>query len=147
MNSTRTFIKRFTSTQTLKDSIGPLILKSPVQFPINAAELEQFEDLKNDYWKNENLDAFLNSFATGLPIGLIELKKSVFGLQVREDILARCLKYEESWFKQSTESTKTLGQVRGSSKKQFPQKGRGKARVGSHRAPQFVGGETLLTRL
>ena len=39
-----------------------------------------------------------------------------------------------------TASTKTLGQVRGTSAKAFPQKGRGKARVGSIRAPQIRGG-------
>ena len=98
-------------------------------------------------WNIPQFKAILKSFETGKAVGYLELKKDVFGLEVREDILARCLKYERSWKEQGTESTKPLGLVRGSSRKAFPQKGRGKARVRSLRAPQFRGGIILLTRL
>lgn len=80
---------------------------------------------------------FLHSFKTGLNLGLLPFLSFI---PPRQDILFRCLKYEESWFSQSTQSTKQLGQVRGSTRKPFPQKGRGKARVGTLRSPQFRGG-------
>lgn len=69
------------------------------------------------------------------------MDRSVFGATIRPDILARALRYEESWREQGTESTKNLGQVRGSTRKPFQQKGRGKARVGTVRAPQWKGGK------
>ena len=74
----------------------------------------------------------------------MELQKSVFGTRIRPDILAAAIKYEKSWLEQGTESTKNLGQVRGSTRKPFPQKGRGKSRVGTLRAPQFKGGKLNL---
>jgi large subunit ribosomal protein L4 len=70
----------------------------------------------------------------------LDLKKTVFGVPLREDILARCIKYERSWKEQGTESSKSRSLVRGSSRKAAPQKGRGKARLRSMRAPQFRGG-------
>ncbi|TPX54488.1 hypothetical protein PhCBS80983_g05908 [Powellomyces hirtus] len=88
-----------------------------------------------------NLQSFLTSFTTGRPLGLVELDRSVFGIPTpRSDLLARAVRYEKSWLLQGTESTKNLGQVRGSTRKPFQQKGRGKARVGTLRAPQFRGG-------
>ncbi|KAJ3000781.1 hypothetical protein HDV02_003583 [Globomyces sp. JEL0801] len=103
-------------------------------------ELSKFDDLLNIRWKNPTVQSWINSFQSGKSIGLVELDKEVFGTSIREDIMARCLKYEQSWAEAGTESTKTLGQVRGSSQKPFPQKGRGKARVGTLRAPHFKGG-------
>ena len=81
----------------------------------------------------------IKSFQTGKLIGNLEIP--IF--PTRQDVVYRCLRYEESWIKQGTESTKQLSQVRGSSNKPFPQKGRGKARVGTIRAPQFKGGYTV----
>jgi large subunit ribosomal protein L4 len=78
-----------------------------------------------------------HSFRTGNFLGSLPF---FFYTKPRQDIIYRCLQYEKSWFKQSTESTKQLGQVRGSTRKPFPQKGRGKARVGTIRSPQFRGG-------
>lgn len=46
--------------------------------------------------------------------------------------------------RQGTSSTKTRSEVRGTTKKAAPQKGRGKARVGNMKAPQFRGGKVYL---
>lgn len=43
--------------------------------------------------------------------------------------------------RQGTHSAKTRAEVSGTGKKFAPQKGRGRARVGSHRAPHFKGGK------
>ncbi len=74
---------------------------------------------------------------------MLELDRNVFAANQRKDLISRALKYESSWRAQGTESTKNLGQVRGSTRKPFAQKGRGKARVGTLRAPQFRGGYTV----
>jgi large subunit ribosomal protein L4 len=89
------------------------------------------------------IHAWMESFETGKKVALIELSKDVFGQRIRNDILYRVLRYEKSWREAGTESTKALGQVRGTTRKVFPQKGRGKARVGTIRAPHFRGGNAI----
>ena len=86
------------------------------------------------------IHAWLHSFNSGHIVALLDLSKYVFNGDVRLDLINRALVYENSWRAQGTQSTKSLGQVRGSGKKAFPQKGRGKARVHSLRAPHFRGG-------
>ncbi|KAH6565520.1 hypothetical protein BASA50_003630 [Batrachochytrium salamandrivorans] len=103
-------------------------------------DIPTYPDISNAWWKYPYVQSWLHSFSTGAFLGLLELNRSVFGVKVRPDILAKVLKYERDWHEQGTESSKNLGQVRGSTRKPFPQKGRGKARVGTIRAPQFVGG-------
>ena len=101
-------------------------------------------DAKDVVQNNSQVQAFIQSFNTGKPFGILELNRNVFGLDVREDLIARVLKYERSFDYAGTESTKSLSQVRGSAQKPFPGKGRGKARVSSIRAPQFRGGLSLI---
>ena len=88
-----------------------------------------------------SVEKVIKSFQTGSILGTLAIPSQF--LPQRQDIIYRCLRYEESWIAQGTESTKQLGQVRGSSNKPFPQKGRGKARVGTIRAPQHKGGYTV----
>lgn len=87
-----------------------------------------------------SVHAWLQEFSSGSSIGLVELNRSVFGGPVRQDILARALRYEQIWRLQGTESTKSLSQVRATKKKPFAQKGRGKARQGTLVGPHFAGG-------
>ncbi|KAI8928891.1 ribosomal protein L4 domain-containing protein [Entophlyctis helioformis] len=103
----------------------------------------QYEDRANAWWKYPFVQSWLHAFNTGAFAGLVELSRDVFGQPVRSDVIAQVLEYERNWREQGTESSKTRGQVRGSTRKAFQQKGRGKARVGTIRAPQFVGGYTV----
>ena len=75
--------------------------------------------------------------------GEIELDDTIFGLEVRRDILHRMVRWQLAKRRQGTHKTKTLGEVRGTTKKPFRQKGTGRARQGSSRAPQFRGGGTV----
>lgn len=89
----------------------------------------------------KTIQAFIFQQKTGAALGILELNKSIFANSpIRQDLIKRAITYELSWKEQGTESTKNLGQVRGSTRKPFPQKGRGKARVGTIRAPNFRGG-------
>lgn len=73
-------------------------------------------------------------------VGSIELADSVFGAPVREDILARVIQWQLDKRRAGTHKTKDLGEVSGSGKKPFKQKGTGRARQGDHRAPQMYHG-------
>ncbi|KAJ3026293.1 UNVERIFIED_CONTAM: 54S ribosomal protein L4 mitochondrial [Siphonaria sp. JEL0065] len=87
-----------------------------------------------------SVECFVRSFDSGRAVGIVGLSTSVFGQATRSDVLHRAVLYETAWRSQNTEAAKQLGQVRGSTRKPFPQKGRGKARVGTLRAAHFVGG-------
>lgn len=72
--------------------------------------------------------------------GTIELADAVFGLPARSDILQRAVIWQLSHRQQGTHKTKTYGEVTGSTRKIYKQKGTGQARHGAIRAPQFRGG-------
>jgi large subunit ribosomal protein L4 len=76
-------------------------------------------------------------------VGSIELDDSVFGAEVRQDILHRMVHYQLNKRRAGTHKTKGISEVSGTGKKPWRQKGTGRARFGSLRAPQFVGGATI----
>jgi large subunit ribosomal protein L4 len=72
--------------------------------------------------------------------GTIELADEVFGLEPRADILQRTVVWQLAKRQQGTHKSKTYGEVEGSTRKIYRQKGTGGARHGAIRAPQFRGG-------
>ncbi len=72
--------------------------------------------------------------------GEIELSDAVFGLEPRRDILQRVVTWQLAKRRAGTHKTKGMGEVRGTTKKPYKQKGTGRARQGSLRAPQSRGG-------
>ncbi len=70
----------------------------------------------------------------------IDLKDDVFGVEVNEHILYEVVKNQLANKRQGTQSVKTRAEVRGGGKKPWRQKGTGRARQGSIRAPHWVGG-------
>lgn len=72
--------------------------------------------------------------------GEIELADAVFGLEPRKDILARMVEYQRAKARAGTHQTKTRSDVSGGGAKPFKQKGTGRARQGTTRAPQMEGG-------
>src|SRR3546814_15076901 len=75
--------------------------------------------------------------------GEIELDDTVFGLPARKDILARVVNWQLAKRRAGTHKVKTRGEVSGSTRKLFRQKGTGNARMGSARTPQRRGGGTV----
>jgi len=67
----------------------------------------------------------------------------IFGREVRKDILARVVNWQLAKRRQGTHKTKEIGDVSGTTKKPYRQKGTGNARQGSLRSPQFRGGATI----
>lgn len=77
---------------------------------------------------------------TGKSIGLVELPKEIFGAPINNVIMAQAIRVYLANQRQGTKSTKTRGEVRGSTRKIYKQKGTGRARHGAIRAPIFVHG-------
>lgn len=73
----------------------------------------------------------------GKETGQVELPVSIFGVPVNEALLHQALTRQQANERQGTHQTKTRGEVSGGGKKPWKQKGTGRARQGSTRAPQW----------
>ena len=69
--------------------------------------------------------------------GEIELPEELFGATPRSDIMARVVHWQLAKRRAGTHKVKGMGEVSGTTKKPYRQKGTGNARQGSLRAPQF----------
>ena len=78
--------------------------------------------------------------ADGSASGDIELDAEVFGIEPNMDVLHQVITAQLAAARAGTASTKTRGEVRGGGRKPWRQKGLGRARHGSIRSPQWVGG-------
>ena len=76
----------------------------------------------------------------GQNVGEIELSDAVFGVEVNEHVLYEVVKNQLANKRQGTHSAKTRAEVRGGGRKPWRQKGTGRARQGSIRAVQWIGG-------
>ncbi len=80
----------------------------------------------------------------GKKVGDIELNDSVFGVEVNKYALHASVINHLATMRQGTQRTTTRTEVRGGGKKPWRQKGSGRARQGSIRAPQWTGGGVAL---
>ena len=80
----------------------------------------------------------------GKKVSDIELADSVFGIEPNENIVHSVLKNYLANQRQGTQSTKTRSEVSGGGRKPWRQKGTGRARQGSTRAPQWTKGGIAL---
>src|SRR5437867_13236240 len=72
--------------------------------------------------------------------GTVELPTEIFDAKVSVPLIHQVVVAQLAAARQGTHKTKTRGEVRGGGKKPYRQKGTGRARQGSTRAPQFAGG-------
>lgn len=77
---------------------------------------------------------------TGKKSGSVDLPDDVFDVQTNIPLIHQVVVGQLAAARQGTHSTKTRAEVRGGGRKPHKQKGTGRARQGSTRAPQFVGG-------
>jgi LSU ribosomal protein L4P len=80
----------------------------------------------------------------GQKVGDMILSDDVFGVEVNEEAMHAAVVNILANARQGTQSTKTRAEVRGGGRKPWRQKGTGRARQGSIRAPQWVGGGVAL---
>ncbi len=78
--------------------------------------------------------------AGGKKAGSVELPEEIFGVQVNVPVMHRVVRAQLAAARAGTHSTKTRAEVRGGGRKPWRQKGTGRARQGSIRAPQWRGG-------
>ena len=70
----------------------------------------------------------------------VELPDEIFAAKVNVPLIHQVVVAQQAAARQGTHATKSRGQVRGGGKKPYRQKGTGRARQGSLRAPQYAGG-------
>ena len=78
--------------------------------------------------------------ADGSTAGSVDLPADVFDVQANIALMHQVVVGQQAAARQGTHDTKTRGEVSGGGKKPYRQKGTGRARQGSTRAPQFAGG-------
>jgi len=81
--------------------------------------------------------------ADGTSAGTVELPAEVFDVQANLSLMHQVVVAQQAAARQGTHDTRTRGEVSGGGKKPYRQKGTGRARQGSTRAPQFAGGGTV----
>ncbi|TQK69750.1 50S ribosomal protein L4 [Nocardioides sp. SLBN-35] len=70
----------------------------------------------------------------------VDFPAEIFGVEVNIPLIHQVVVAQQAAARQGTHATKRRGEVRGGGKKPYKQKGTGRARQGSTRAPQFAGG-------
>jgi large subunit ribosomal protein L4 len=80
---------------------------------------------------------------SGASIGSVELADELFAAPVNEAVLHQVVTAQLAGRRLGTHDTKTRGEVAGGGKKPYRQKGTGRARQGSRRAPHYAGGGTV----
>jgi len=81
----------------------------------------------------------LISFDGGTP-GSLDISDAIFGLDPRQDLIARMVRYQLAKRRAGTHAVKNRADIWRTGKKMYKQKGTGGARHGSKRVPQFRGG-------
>ena len=81
--------------------------------------------------------------AGGETSGTVELPDEIFDAQANVPLMHQVVVAQQAAARQGTHATRTRGQVSGGGKKPYRQKGTGRARQGSTRAPHYVGGGTV----
>ncbi|MCF6514766.1 50S ribosomal protein L4 [Lactobacillus sp. S2-2] len=75
--------------------------------------------------------------------GTVELNDTIFSIEPNDNVVYDTVVMQRASQRQGTVGVKTRGNVRGGGKKPWRQKGTGRARQGSTRSPQWVGGGTV----
>jgi len=78
--------------------------------------------------------------ADGTEKGVVDLNEDIFGIEPNTDVMHQVVTAQLAAKRSGTHSTKTRAEVRGGGRKPWAQKGLGRARHGSIRSPQWVGG-------
>ena len=73
----------------------------------------------------------------------VDLPAAIFDVDVNVPLIHQVVVAQQAAARQGSAATKTRGEVRGGGRKPYKQKGTGRARQGSTRAPQFAGGGTV----
>jgi len=73
----------------------------------------------------------------------IDLDKKIFGVEIKNEIIHRMIRYQLAKKRSGNHKTKGISEISGTTRKPFKQKGTGSARQGSRRSPQMRGGAVI----
>ncbi len=79
----------------------------------------------------------------GKEVEELELNDAIFGVEVKTNLMHASVVQQLANKRQGTQSAKTRAEVRGGGRKPWRQKGTGRARIGSIRAPHWTGGGVI----
>lgn len=117
-------------------------------YPVIKEDCWKFLNIKMVKTKEEVKKVVKKSVGLTVPVydvkgkekGELELPKEAFAYKINKPLIAQSLRVYQFNQRQGTASAKTRGEVKGSTRKIYRQKGTGRARHGSNKAPIFVGG-------
>ncbi|ORZ38133.1 ribosomal protein L4/L1 family-domain-containing protein [Catenaria anguillulae PL171] len=112
----------------------------PVLETATALPAEEVPTVIVPVYQPPTVQALIRDFASHKPAFIAQLPHSIYAAPVRKDILHRCVIWQRDAQRQGTHAVKGRADVRGTTRKFAPQKGRGAARVGSRRVPLYRGG-------
>jgi large subunit ribosomal protein L4 len=115
-----------------KTSVKKSVKVKKVTKPVKAAVKEELDSVKGIRVSVVGLD--------GKAAGSVTLPADLFGAKINRQLMAQAVRVYLANQRGGHASTKTRGEVEGSTRKIYKQKGTGKARHGGIRAPIFVGG-------
>jgi large subunit ribosomal protein L4 len=126
------------ATKKLKNQkVTKAVQKLPKTVVVNADVVIKKEE--SQLVKGKSLKADVVG-TDGKKVGSISLPPELFATEVKQILLAQAVRVYLANQREGSASVKTRGEVEGSTKKVYRQKGTGKARHGSIRAPIYVGG-------
>lgn len=128
--------KKVTSKETAAKAVKPAVKKAASK-KVEAVEAEVNVAKPAAPKKSVSLDVY---GVDGKVTGKVSVPAEMFGATVNKQLLAQAVRVYLANQRQGNASTKTRGEVDGSSAKIYRQKGTGRARHGSKRAPIFVKG-------
>jgi large subunit ribosomal protein L4 len=136
-NATKAAVKPVAKTTVKKEAAESKTVKTAaVKETKTAAPVKTAKASTGDK-VNLSVDVF---DLTGKVTGKLSLPVEIFGEKVNRDLLHQAIRVYQANKRQGNASTKTRGEVDGSTRKIYRQKGTGRARHGSLRAPIFVKG-------
>jgi len=127
MPSKKSQIKKPSSKTVVKKAAGKPVVKKSSVAP--KPRVVRSTGLRADVYNTQ-----------GRVVSKVSLPKEVFGAKVNDNLMAQAVRVYLANQRMGTASTKNRGEITGSTKKIWRQKGTGRARHGSRKAPIFVGG-------
>lgn len=112
--------------------------KAPVRETLNTTQAAELTKRKTGALRNTVSIEVVD--VTGKVIETLKLPGEIFAANINPKLMAQAIRVYLANQRRGTVSTKTRGEVEGSTRKIYRQKGTGRARHGSIRAPIFVGG-------
>ena len=128
-------------TKKLKVQSSKLKVKKARKATVKKTSVSKLKAVRSTPIKSGSARLVADVYNTqGKVVSKVNLPKEVFGAKVNDSLMAQAVRVYLANQRMGTASTKNRGEITGSTKKIWKQKGTGRARHSSRKAPIFVGG-------